>query len=183
MAGAGAGAAEGLAALRDLRKALASEDELVAQHAIDAGAIEALLAVLQGTCVDSQMEAAWCITNIASGSSAHTEAALATAPCLVQLLRSSSPAVQEQCAWALGNMAGDNPDFRDRIRANGAALPIVQLLQSASPNVSCTAAWALCASPPSPHPLASLVLRRHPLPHRGRMCMRAAHGSTRAHTC
>ena len=119
----------------------------MAQHAIDAGAIETLLAVLQGTCVDSQLEAAWCVTNIAAGSSAHTEAALATAPCLVQLLRSSSPAVQEQCAWALGNMAGDNPDFRDRIRANGAALPTAQLLQSASPNVSCTAAWALSTRP------------------------------------
>jgi hypothetical protein len=76
--GPGSGAADGLAALRDLRKALASEDEQVAQHAIDAGTIELLQAVLQGTCVDSQLEAAWCITNIAAGSSAHTEAEILT---------------------------------------------------------------------------------------------------------
>jgi hypothetical protein len=75
----------------------------------------------QGTCVDTQLEAAWCITNIAASSSAHTAAALVTAPCLIQLLRSGSSAVQEQCVWALGNMAGDNQEFRDRIRANGAA--------------------------------------------------------------
>ena len=81
--GPGSGAAEGLAALRDLRKALASEDELVAQHAIDAGTIELLQAVLQGTCVDSQLEAAWCVTNIAAGSSAHTEAEILTSQYLV----------------------------------------------------------------------------------------------------
>ena len=68
--------------------------------------------MLQSTCVESQLEAGWSITNITAGSSAHTEAALATAPCLIQLLRSGSEAVQEQCVWALGNMAGDNPDFR-----------------------------------------------------------------------
>ena len=106
------GQASGVATLRELRKALANDDEIVVQHALGAGVIEILLTALQSTCVESQLEAAWSITNIAAGSSAHTEAALATAPCLVQLLRSGSAAVQEQCAWALGNMAGDNPDFR-----------------------------------------------------------------------
>ena len=55
----------------------------VAQHAIDAGTIELLQAVLQGTCVDSQLEAAWCVTNIAAGSSAHTEAEILTSQYLV----------------------------------------------------------------------------------------------------
>lgn len=80
--GPGSGA-ERLAALQDLRKALASEDEMVAQHAIDAGTIELLQAVLQGTCVDSQLEAAWCVTNIAAGSSSHTEAKILTSKYLV----------------------------------------------------------------------------------------------------
>ena len=109
---AGIGTPEGDEALRELRKVLAQDDEQVIQHALDAGIIDTLLSALQGMCVDSQLEAAWCITNLAAGSSAHTEAALATAPCLIQLLRSCSAAVQEQSVWALGNMAGDNPDFR-----------------------------------------------------------------------
>lgn len=96
---------------------LAHDDEQVVQHAIDAGIIDTLLLILQGMCVDSQLEAAWCITNLAAGGSAHTEAALATAPCLIQLLHSGSAAVQEQSIWALGNMAGDNPDFRWQLQS------------------------------------------------------------------
>lgn len=49
-------------------------------------------------------------------------------------------------------MQGDNPDFRDRIRANGATLPTAELLQSASPNVCCTAAWALSNFARGPDP-------------------------------
>lgn len=130
-------------ALREVRKALAHEDEQVIQHVLDAGVMEVLLVALQGACVDAQLEAAWCVTNIAAGNSAQTEAAMAAAPYMMQLLRSPSAAVQEQCAWAIGNMAGDNPEFRDRIRANGAALPTVDLLHRTSGNLATTAAWAL----------------------------------------
>ena len=130
-------------ALREVRKALAHEDEQVIQHVLDAGVMEVLLVALQGACVDAQLEAAWCVTNIAVGNSAQTEAAMAAAPYMMQLLRSPSAAVQEQCAWAIGNMAGDNSEFRDRIRANGAALPTVDLLHRTSGNLAATAAWAL----------------------------------------
>jgi len=41
--------------LRELRRALSNDNELILQHAIDAGIIEIVLTVLQGTCVDSQV--------------------------------------------------------------------------------------------------------------------------------
>ena len=46
---------EGVVALRELRRALANDNELIIQHALDAGIIEIVLTVLQGTCVDSQV--------------------------------------------------------------------------------------------------------------------------------
>ena len=54
-----------------------------------------------------QIEAAWCLTNIASGDQEQTKTVLNAVPYLVQLLSSDDNALQEQAAWTLGNIAGD----------------------------------------------------------------------------
>ncbi|XP_004342455.1 hypothetical protein CAOG_08200 [Capsaspora owczarzaki ATCC 30864] len=93
---------------------------------------------------DDQIEAAWCILNLAAGSPAHTAAAAHASPYLVSLLSSPVPLLQETSAWALGNFAGDSVQFRDVVAAQGAIIPLVRILmQSVDPALVKAASFAL----------------------------------------
>ena len=130
--------------LVNLRKALSRQDETVIDMALEHGIVPLLVKFLEdSSCPANQVEAVWCITNIATGTSEQTEAVLDTAPILVQLLAIENTHLQEQCVWALGNMAGDNMQFRDRVRANGAAVPIVRLVLSPTISLARTSCWAI----------------------------------------
>jgi len=132
-----------LEGLRFLRKLLCSANPPIDQ-AIDPVILNSLVEFLQDTSDESnQLDAAWCFTNIASGTRDQTEKSLLAAPYLIQHVSGSNELLQEQCAWALGNMAGDCVQFRDVIRANGAIPPIVALLNHKNPSVVRTAAFAL----------------------------------------
>jgi importin subunit alpha-1 len=126
-----------------IRKLLAIENNPPIQEIVDCNVIPRLIQFLTQTQNPTlQFEAAWAITNIASGTTGHTKALVdaGVIPVLLQLIRlpenpsdKSGMETVEQVIWALGNIAGDNYNYRDQILHLGAVDRVVSLLKSNRP--------------------------------------------------
>jgi hypothetical protein len=100
------------------------------QEAMTGGAIPLFIGFLKhGNATTLQFEAAWALTNIASGSSEHSQAVVDERAIgdFIRLLRESGNLdVKEQCVWALGNIAGDSTDLRNLVLATEGSVEAVQ---------------------------------------------------------
>ena len=149
-----------LSGARAIRKLLADPDGAPIRQVIDAGALPLLVECI-GQAFNShpklQFEAAWALTNIASGDSQSTNlVAEASLDRVVGLLHSTSNEVVDQAVWCLGNVAGDGGPLRDAVHSvPGCMDRLLELLHTPNQTVSMlrNTTWTLsnlCRGEPKP---------------------------------
>jgi importin subunit alpha-1 len=151
-----------LESLRGFRRLLSLEKNAPVKQCIETpGAMDMFVNFLQKNfSTELQFEATWVLTNIASSEYTEAVAAFHAIPPLVALLLSANADIREQCAWCLGNVAGDGPKLRDLVLNAGALGPILQNIQNpASVSLLRNCTWSLsnmCRGKPQP-PLALIA--------------------------
>ena len=172
-----------LAAVQAARKLLSSDRNPPIDALINSGILPVLVKCLEAADNPSlQFEAAWALTNIASGTSQQTQAVVEAnaVPLFLNLLKSPQQNVCEQAVWALGkisnfqskdlifqtcdtfsgNIIGDGPHLRDYVIELGVVQPLLAFI---SPNIPITflrnVTWVvvnLCRNKDPPPPVNTI---------------------------
>eukprot|EP00049_Salpingoeca_infusionum_P027959 m.35235 g.35235 ORF g.35235 m.35235 type:complete len:572 (-) comp9865_c1_seq1:101-1816(-) len=155
-------APETLSGLQSIRRLLSRERNPPIDMVISTGCIPRMIQMLNASAFPQRivLEAAWALTNIASGTSAQTQVCVdaGVVPPFVELLKNPKhPDTLEQAIWGLGNIIGDGPNLRDFVLNCGIVPNIINLLNSDQISMSLrrNATWCLsncCRGKPPPRP-------------------------------
>lgn len=114
-------------ACQGFRKILSKERHPPIQQVIELGVVDRLVELLSSKGIPPEtpielaekiiFEAAWALTNIASGATEQTLTVVHAnaVPIFIDLLTSLNKEIREQAIWALGNISGDGPQLRDYV--------------------------------------------------------------------
>ena len=121
-----------LEGVRTVRKLLSLERNAPIGRVVELGLVPYMLELMQTaeSFPELQFEAAWALTNVASGTSEQTQTVVDQGgiPAFIRLLSSPNIDVVEQSIWGLGNIAGDDIRYRNLILSQRQTLEQLVLL-------------------------------------------------------
>ena len=141
-----------------LRKCLTQQNTPI-QQVIDLGVVPYLVNLIQDdTNPHLQIEATWCITNLAVGDTNQTRTLVqkGVIQIYVQMLRKQNTLLLEQIVWGIGNISGDCIEFRDMVIKSGAMINLVSLydkIKDSHPRLREQLVWTasnICRQKPAP---------------------------------
>ncbi|KAF2074361.1 hypothetical protein CYY_004337 [Polysphondylium violaceum] len=145
-------------ALVQFRKLLSLDKNPPIDAVLECNIIPKLNQLLACNNTQVQFEAAWALTNIASGNSKQTEAVIkgGSVSIFIEILsqENATAELKEQCAWALGNIAGDSIQSRDWLLDLGVLNPLIALLNHSRLALVQNVIWTisnLCRGKPQPN--------------------------------
>ncbi|KAJ3438084.1 importin subunit alpha-4 [Anaeramoeba flamelloides] len=119
--------------VQNLRTIVSTEDEPPMDEIIFSGVIPYIMNFMKDDSNNLlQYESAWIISNIASGTSLHTEYVVNNEAIseFCHLLSSKDKKIQDQAIWGLGNIAGESAEYRDQILSLKVFPKIISLLKN-----------------------------------------------------